>query len=83
MLSPYVAELSVQSTSTLLNARSTLAQNQASLNSSTTNAGSMQGKDYSKMGGMNHGMDLEPANAEFDLRFIDGMTHHQRDRYGE
>ncbi|MEG3872265.1 DUF305 domain-containing protein [Microcoleus sp. Z1_B5] len=36
------------------------------------------------MGGMNHGMDhnmsmdLGPADAEYDLRFIDGMTlHHQ------
>ena len=36
------------------------------------------------MGGMNHGMnhnmsmDLGPADADYDLRFIDGMTvHHQ------
>ena len=36
--------------------------------------------DYGNMGGMNHsmGMDLGPADAEFDLRFIDAMTpHHQ------
>lgn len=32
--------------------------------------------DHSKMGGMSHDMDLGPANAEFDLRFIDGMTPH-------
>jgi len=66
-------------TSTILNAcSSTSAQNQTPSQSSTTNAGSMQGMDHSKMGGMNHEMDLGPANAEFDLRFIDGMTpHHQ------
>ena len=32
------------------------------------------------MGGMNHNMsmDLGPADADYDLRFIDGMTvHHQ------
>ncbi|MBM0742345.1 DUF305 domain-containing protein [Phormidium sp. CLA17] len=65
-------------TSNLINACSTSAQNQVSPNPSATNAGSMQGMDHSKMGGMNHGMDLGPANAEFDLRFIDGMTpYHQ------
>jgi uncharacterized protein (DUF305 family) len=44
---------------------------------------SVQGMDHGKMmpqgGGMHHmGMDLGPADAEFDLRFIDAMTpHHQ------
>lgn len=34
--------------------------------------------DHGNMSGMNHGMDLGPADAEFDLRFIDAMTpHHQ------
>lgn len=65
-------------TSTILNACSTSVQNQSSPDPSATNAGAMQGIDHSKIGGMNHGMDLGPANAEFDLRFIDGMTpHHQ------
>ncbi len=71
-------------TGTFLNACSSAAQNQAQTPSpATTNVGSMQSMDqgsmdHSKMGGMNHGMDLGPANAEFDLRFIDGMTpHHQ------
>lgn len=65
-------------TGTSLNACSTSAQNQASSNPSATDAGAMQGMDHSKMSGMNHRMDLGPANAEFDLRFIDGMTpHHQ------
>ncbi len=71
-------------TGTFLNACSSAAQNQAQTSSpATTNVGSMQAMDtgsvdHSKMGGMNHEMDLGPANAEFDLRFIDGMTpHHQ------
>jgi uncharacterized protein (DUF305 family) len=34
--------------------------------------------DHGSMSGMNHGMDLGPADAEYDLRFIDAMTpHHQ------
>lgn len=69
------------STSSVLTACSTAAQNQAAPNPSATNAGAMQGMDHSNMGGMNHGdmsMDLGPADAEFDLRFIDAMTpHHQ------
>lgn len=64
-------------TSTILNACSTAAQNKAP-SPAATEAGAMQGMNHSKMSGMNHGMDLGPANAEFDLRFIDGMTpHHQ------
>lgn len=71
-------------TGTFLNACSSAAQNQAQTSSpATTNVGSMQAMDkgsvdHSKMGGMNHEMNLGPANAEFDLHFIDGMTpHHQ------
>jgi uncharacterized protein (DUF305 family) len=66
-------------TSSILNACSTAAQNQAQAPSpAATDAGAMQGMDHSNMGGMNHGMALGPANAEFDLRFIDAMTpHHQ------
>jgi uncharacterized protein (DUF305 family) len=78
-------------TSSVLNACSTPAQNQAQAPSPTaTDAGAMQGMDQGNMGGMNHGdmqkggmmdhsmMSLGPADAEFDLRFIDGMTpHHQ------
>jgi uncharacterized protein (DUF305 family) len=30
------------------------------------------------MSGMNHGMDLGPAHAEYDLRFIDAMIPHHR-----
>lgn len=64
-------------TSSFLNACSTSAQNQVQAPSpAATDAGAMQGMDHSKMGGMNHDMDLGPANAEFDLRFIDGMTPH-------
>lgn len=39
---------------------------------------SMQGMDHGKMSGMNHGMamDLGPADANYDLRFIDAMTPH-------
>jgi uncharacterized protein (DUF305 family) len=67
-------------TSTILNAcSSTSAQNQASPTPSTTHAGSIQSIDPSNRSGMNHDsmtMDLGPANAEFDLRFIDAMTPH-------
>jgi uncharacterized protein (DUF305 family) len=66
-------------TSHFLNAcASTSAQNQAQPSSPVaTDAGSMQSMDK---GSMDHSqmMDLGPANAEFDLRFIDAMTpHHQ------
>ncbi len=59
---------------------SSVSQNPASPNPSTTTA---PGMDHGKMmpqgGDMHHmGMDLGPADAEFDLRFIDAMTpHHQ------
>ncbi len=56
-----------------------VSQNPASPTMSTTTS---HGMDHGKMmpqGGMHHmGMDLGPADAEFDLRFIDAMTpHHQ------
>jgi uncharacterized protein (DUF305 family) len=64
-----------------LNACSTGAQNQAQAPSpAATDAGAVQGIDHSNMGGMNHStsMELGPADAEFDLRFVDAMTpHHQ------
>jgi uncharacterized protein (DUF305 family) len=73
-------------TASILNGCSTAAQNQAqTANPTATNAGTKQ-MDHSNMphGGMNHGsgdhmsMDLGPADAEFDLRFVDAMTpHHQ------
>jgi uncharacterized protein (DUF305 family) len=37
---------------------------------------SMGGMDHSKMGGMGHNMDLGPADADYDLRFIDAMLPH-------
>lgn len=52
------------------------AQNQAQ-NPSVAETGGMPGMDHS---GMNHSMamDLGPADADYDLRFIDSMTpHHQ------
>ena len=74
-------------TGTLLTACSSEAQKQAQTSNPTTAAasdkqmdhGSMQG-DGMQGGAMMHGMsmDLGPAAANFDLRFIDGMTpHHQ------
>lgn len=72
-------------TSSVLNACSSSAQNQAQApNATATDAGSKQ-MDHGNMGGMKQGgmmehsmMDLGPANAEFDLRFIDSMIpHHQ------
>ena len=40
----------------------------------------MGGMDHSTMGGMSQGMsmDLGPADANYDLRFIDGMIPHHR-----
>ncbi len=56
----------------------TASQNQSEApNTTTTNANNKQMINHS---GMNHGMgmDLGPADANFDLRFIDAMTpHHQ------
>ncbi|XHX77167.1 MAG: DUF305 domain-containing protein [Stenomitos frigidus ULC029] len=66
-------------TTSFLNACSTPTQNQAQpANSTAADAGDQQ----MGHGGMNHGdnmsMDLGPADAEFDLRFVDAMTpHHQ------
>ncbi|MDX2240365.1 MAG: DUF305 domain-containing protein [Leptolyngbyaceae cyanobacterium bins.302] len=69
-------------TTSVLNACSSSAQNQAQApNATATDAGSKQ-MDHGNMGGMNHGgmdhsrMDLGPADAEFDLRFIDSMIPH-------
>ncbi|MGA7932600.1 MAG: DUF305 domain-containing protein [Kovacikia sp.] len=67
--------------SSVLSACSTSVQNQAEASPAATEAQAMQGMDHSNMGAMNHGgmsMDLGPADADFDLRFIDAMTpHHQ------
>jgi uncharacterized protein (DUF305 family) len=73
-------------TASFLNACSTATQNQAQTASPTATTAGAKQMDHSKMhhGGMNHGsgdhmsMDLGPADAEFDLRFVDAMTpHHQ------
>ena len=63
-------------TSSVLNA-CTSAQNQAQAPSpAAPGAGSMQGMDHSSMGKM--AMNMGPADADFDLRFVDAMTpHHQ------
>lgn len=62
----------------LLIACSTSSENQSQAPSATpTETGSMEGIDH---GSMNHSMamDLGPADANYDLRFIDAMTpHHQ------
>lgn len=72
----------IASTSSLLNACSTSAEKQAQV-PTATDAGAMQ-MDHGSMapsdGMMNHSMrmDLGPADANLDLRFIDAMTpHHQ------
>lgn len=78
-------------TNGFLTACSSSAQNQAPAPSPATSAaGTNQQMDQGSMGDINHGdmkkgsmmdhamMDLGPADAEFDLRFIDAMTpHHQ------
>ncbi len=63
-------------TSSVLNA-CTSAKNQAQAPSpAATDAGSIQGMDHSSMGKM--AMNMGPADADFDLRFVDAMTpHHQ------
>ncbi|MBW4672215.1 MAG: DUF305 domain-containing protein [Cyanomargarita calcarea GSE-NOS-MK-12-04C] len=47
------------------------------VSTTTTNTGEKQ-MNHSGMnhGGMNHNMDLGPADANYDLRFIDGMIPH-------
>jgi len=60
-----------------LTACSDPSQSQGQTPSTTTNAGEMQEMDH---GGMDHtmAMDLGPADANYDLRFIDAMRlHHQ------
>ncbi len=60
-----------------LTACSKSSQNQAQ-NPNVADTGGMPGMDHGS--GMNHsmGMDLGPADADYDLRFLDGMTpHHQ------
>ena len=79
-----VLAIALATLSSVLTACSTPNQNAAQSGSSSptaTNAGNQQ-MDHSQMnhGQMNHGMTmgLGPADAEFDLRFIDTMTpHHQ------
>ncbi len=56
------------------------SQTQAPNITATTAASSKQDASQGGMSGMNHNMsmDLGPADADYDLRFIDGMTiHHQ------
>ncbi|MEG4342383.1 DUF305 domain-containing protein [Microcoleus sp. A003_D6] len=60
------------------------SQTQAPNITAATEANNKQDAAQGGMGGMNHGtnhnmsMDLGPADADYDLRFIDGMTvHHQ------
>ncbi len=66
----------------LLTACADLSQGQAP-QSTTTESGDMQGMDHGSMdhgSSMNHGMamDLGPADANYDLRFIYAMSlHHQ------
>jgi uncharacterized protein (DUF305 family) len=74
----------IATTSSLLSACSTSAQNQAQTSSPTaTDAGSNKPMDHGSMehgGTMNQSMSMElgPADAEFDLRFVDAMIpHHQ------
>jgi uncharacterized protein (DUF305 family) len=61
----------------LLGACSTGTQTQAQTNNMpmTGESSGMSGMDHGGMK-MNHGMDLGPADADYDLRFIDAMTPH-------
>ena len=60
----------------LLNACASSAQNQVQVPIPATPTSSMQPMDHSSMGKMDHGMDLGPADANYDLRFIDAMIPH-------
>ncbi|MFB2876233.1 DUF305 domain-containing protein [Floridanema aerugineum] len=51
------------------------SNNQQVQNTSATNTISQHDAHH---GGMNHSMDLGPADANYDLRFIDGMRLHHR-----
>lgn len=75
----------IASSSGLLAACSSSSQTQAPNTTVSTapspaasDTNSMQGMDHGNMSGMNHSMamDLGPADANFDLRFIDAMTPH-------
>lgn len=77
--------MAIASSSGLLVACSSSSQTQAPDTTASTapspvtsNTNSMQGMDHGNMSGMNHSMamDLGPADAEYDLRFIDAMTPH-------
>jgi len=68
---------------TLLTACSSNTETQAQAPKPTTNTGSSQIMDHGNMGGSNQGsmmghsmMNLGPADASFDLRFIDSMIPH-------
>ncbi|MBD2095593.1 DUF305 domain-containing protein [Trichocoleus sp. FACHB-591] len=69
-------------TASLLNACSTPSQNQAQTpNPAATTAGSNQPMNHGNAhhsGTMDHSASIElgPANAEYDLRFVDAMTPH-------
>ncbi|MBW4486545.1 MAG: DUF305 domain-containing protein [Trichocoleus desertorum ATA4-8-CV12] len=64
-------------TASLLNACSTPSQTQAEAPSPTTTSGMDHGNAHHG-GMMNHStsMELGPADADFDLRFVDAMTPH-------
>jgi uncharacterized protein (DUF305 family) len=66
---------------TLVSACSTIGQTPASTPSANPETSMNHGgMDHGKMdkGGMNHSMDLGPADASYDLRFIDAMIlHHE------
>uniref|UniRef100_A0A832HAG8 DUF305 domain-containing protein n=1 Tax=Oscillatoriales cyanobacterium SpSt-402 TaxID=2282168 RepID=A0A832HAG8_9CYAN len=76
------AIVSVAFSSNVLTACSSTSQASSSQNqtASSTATGNKQmnhgGMNHDKASGMNHGMDLGPANEEFDLRFIDAMIPH-------
>ena len=77
-----VLTLGAIASSNFLSACKSAAQTQAQAHSpAATNAAPKQMEHGSmNQGGMNHStsMELGPANAEFDLRFVDAMTpHHQ------
>jgi uncharacterized protein (DUF305 family) len=68
--------MAISALSTLTAACSSNSQTVAQSPSPTMMDTGMKGMDHSKMGGMS--MDLGPADADLDLRFIDAMTpHHQ------
>jgi uncharacterized protein (DUF305 family) len=70
--------LAIANFTTQTRSNSTIAQNSGGMNHGGMNHGGMNHDGMKKGGMMDHNMDVGPADANYDLRFIDSMIpHHQ------